>query len=198
MIRRERRRVIGGGRHAAAPELDDARPQHDDEGQDRRQPPLKTARCPKSDPLTHDEPQIEAARMDQDAFQDIRVTTQMRATHPAGVVEVRERAFDILAAAAHQAASPSAANPSAIAIHRRLGLRLLRPVASPTGGLRDVRAEAKGVEFHHDPIAGAALGSISDRRQVGARLVTEVNVILQRPLTAADGAATGTDDPLPF
>lgn len=41
-----------------------------DEGEDHRQSPLQAARRPESDQLTHDEPQIEAARVDQDALQD--------------------------------------------------------------------------------------------------------------------------------
>src|SRR5207244_2023312 len=98
MIRRERRRVIGGGRRTDAPELDDARPPHDDEGQHRRQPPLQTARRPESDQLTHDEPKIEAAGMNQQPLEDVLMTTQMRAAHAARVVDVRERALDPLTA----------------------------------------------------------------------------------------------------
>ena len=53
--------------------------------------------------MTHDEPEIEATRMNQEAFQDVRVAAQMRAPHPARVVEMRKRAFDPFAALAHQA-----------------------------------------------------------------------------------------------
>jgi hypothetical protein len=103
--------------------------------------------------LTHDEPEIEATRLNQQAFQDVGVTAQMRAAHAAGVVEMREGALDLLAALAHQSPSAWAANPPAIGIHRRLGGRLLRPVASPPIGFRHIGANAHGVEVHHRLIA---------------------------------------------
>ncbi len=91
-----------------------------------------------------DEPKIEATRMNQDALQDVRVTTQMRATHPPGDVDVGEGAFDILAASTQQPASSLSANPPSIAIHRRLGLRLLGPVATTASRLGHVGADADG------------------------------------------------------
>ena len=36
--------------------------------------------------MTHDEPEIEATRMNQEALQDVRVAAQMGAPHPARVV----------------------------------------------------------------------------------------------------------------
>ena len=48
--------------------------------------------------MTHDEPEIEATRMNQEALQDVRVAAQMGAPHPARVVEMRKRAFDPFAA----------------------------------------------------------------------------------------------------
>src|SRR5712691_9538081 len=87
---------------------------------------LEAARRAHPDHLTHEESEIEAADVNQDPFENIRVAAQMRAAHAPGVVGVREGAFHILAASTHQATSPTAANPSPIAIHRRLSLGLLR------------------------------------------------------------------------
>src|SRR5437870_11171935 len=87
--------------------------------------------------------------MNQEAFQNIRVAAQMRPTHAPRVIEMREGAFDPLAALAHQAPAASSANPATIAIHRRLGLGLLRPIASPAVRLRHVGADAHGVEVDH-------------------------------------------------
>ena len=72
-----------------------------------------------ADQVTHDEPEIEATRVNQEALQDIPVTAQMR-SHTPGVIEMRERAFDPLAALAHQVPAASSPNPATIAIHQRL------------------------------------------------------------------------------
>ena len=107
--------------------------------------------------MTHDEPEIEATGMNQEAFQNVCVTAQMGTAHAPGVIEMGERALDHLATSTHQAAAPSSPNPPAVAIHRRLGSRLLRPVASTPGRLRHVGANADGVEVHHRLITVIAL-----------------------------------------
>src|SRR5580700_7029692 len=91
--------------------------------------------------------------MDQQPLEDVGMTAQMRAAHPARLVEMREGAFDVLPASTHQPASPCATNPPTIAIHRRLGLRLVRPVASTPVGLGDVGPDARRVEVDHGLIA---------------------------------------------
>src|SRR6202049_754778 len=81
----------------------------------------------------------------------------MRATHPTGVVEMREGAFDPLAPSTHQATAARSTNPPPIGIHRDLGLRLLRPIAATTVRLRDVRPETYGRQLDHRLIAVIAL-----------------------------------------
>ena len=44
--------------------------------------------------------------MNQQAFQNVPVASQMRPSHPAGIVEMRERPFDQPAAPPHQAPAP--------------------------------------------------------------------------------------------
>jgi hypothetical protein len=51
-----------------------------------------------------------------------------------GVIEMRERALDQFAAPTHQTAAAWSTNPATIAIHRRLGLGHLLPVASTRPG----------------------------------------------------------------
>src|SRR5258708_23435990 len=97
------------------PTSDHAR-EHQQRGDDDAQAALQAARRPDADQMTHDEPEIESARMDQQSLEDVRVTPQMRPAHAAGVVEMRERAFDPFATLPHQAASPGPANPPAIAV----------------------------------------------------------------------------------
>ena len=100
-------------------------------------------------PIRHDEPEIEAASMNQETLQGIRMAAQMRTAHAARVVQVCEGALDSLAALAHQSASALSTNPAAIAVHRGLGLGSLRLVASPPIRLRNIGANVHGVEIDH-------------------------------------------------
>ena len=84
------------------------------------------------------------------------VAAQVRATHAAHVVHVREGAFDSFAALTHQAAPARSTNPPTIPVYGRLGLRLLRPFPSPAGRRGDIRADAEGVQFDHDAIKESA------------------------------------------
>ena len=103
--------------------------------------------------MTHDEPEIEATRMNQEALQDVRVAAQMGAPHPARVVEMRKRAFDPFAALAHQAAAASSPHPATIARHRRPGLGILRPITSPPVRLGHVGPDTPGVQVDQGLIA---------------------------------------------
>src|SRR5438132_4171486 len=96
--------------------------EHPERGDEDGGAVLQAARRAHTDHLTHDESEIEATDVNQVPFENIRVAAQMRAAHSACVVDVGERAFDRLPASTHQAPSAGAANPAAIAIHRRLGL----------------------------------------------------------------------------
>src|SRR5206468_3060298 len=131
-------------------------PEHANEeyngGHDSRRATLEPARRAAADLVTHDEPEIEASRMNQHALQDVGVSAQMRAAHPARLVQMRKGAFDPFAALAHQTASASTANSSSIPIHRRLSLWCVRPGAAAAVRLRDVGANAERVEFDHDAI----------------------------------------------
>jgi hypothetical protein len=59
--------------------------------------------------------------MNQQALEDIGVAAQMRAAHPARVVEMREGAFDPLAPLTHQAPAARATKPPPIGIHQGPG-----------------------------------------------------------------------------
>src|SRR5207244_3651558 len=101
--------------------------------------------------------EIEAAGVNQYPLENIFVAAQMCAPHAAGVVEVRERAFDALAALPHQAPSAWPAHASTIAIDGRLRVWFFRPVASAAVRLGDVRPDADRLEVHHRLIAVIAL-----------------------------------------
>ena len=89
--------------------------EHQKLGDDDRQAILQAARRAAADQVAHDQPEIEAPRMNQQALEDIRVAAQIRAAHPTGVVEMREGAFDPLAPLAHQAPAARSTNPPTLA-----------------------------------------------------------------------------------
>jgi hypothetical protein len=80
------------------------------------------ARCAKADRLTHDEPEIEPTGMNQEAFQNVRVTAQMGTAHAPGVIEMGERVLDHLAASRHRAAVPRSADPPTV-LHTTVVIR---------------------------------------------------------------------------
>ena len=98
MMRREHGPAVGGGRVDGAAEVRQARPQRDDHGQT----PLEAARRANTEACPHEEPQIESADVDEQSFQDVRVTPQMRPTQTTGLIEMRIRPFQVLAASPQQ------------------------------------------------------------------------------------------------
>src|SRR4051795_252531 len=98
----------------------DQGPQRHQRADHGRQAALEPSRRAHADQLTHDEAEIEASGMNQQALQDVRVPTQMRPPHPARVIDMREGPFDALAPLPHQAASAGATHATSIAIYRRL------------------------------------------------------------------------------
>jgi hypothetical protein len=50
---------------------------------------LQSARRAVTDQVAHDQPEVEASRMNQQALEDIRVAAQIRAAHATGVVDAR-------------------------------------------------------------------------------------------------------------
>ncbi len=68
-------------------------------------------------------------------------------------LEMRKRAFDPFAALAHQAAAASSPHPATIAIHRRPGLGILRPITSPPVRLGHVGPDTHGVQVDQGLIA---------------------------------------------
>src|SRR6202051_3246049 len=114
------------GRHAeiAANQRRGSAQEHQKRGHDSCRAILQPARRAAANQVAHDEPEIEAPRMNQQALEDISVATQMRAAHPTGVVKMREGAFDPLAPLTHQAPAARSTNPPTISIYRDLGCEL--------------------------------------------------------------------------
>jgi hypothetical protein len=98
------------------------------------EPPRQPARRADADQLTQEEPEIEAARVDQQSLADVRVAAQVHTAHPAGLVEVREGSFQALTAKPQQTQAACAANAPTIAVHRSARLRMVLPVPSSAIG----------------------------------------------------------------
>ena len=128
--------------------------------------PLQAARRANADQLPAQHAEVEAREVNQEALQDIAMSAQMRAPHPAGLVGMRKRSLDPLAAPAHQALAAGPPDAPTIRIDGRLGLRRLRPIAAAPIRLGDIRPDADGLQIHHDLITVIAL--VRDQR--GERL----------------------------
>lgn len=103
---------------------------------------LQAARRADANQPTHDQAEIEGARMNHRALQDVAMTTKVCATHATGLVGVSEPAFEILATPAQQTHAPGSANPPAVPVDGRSGRRFLAPAPSATLRLRSVGAHA--------------------------------------------------------
>src|SRR5689334_10861491 len=79
--------------------IDETGPQRHDEGQPRGHEALEATWGAGAQNLAHQQPEIEAAGMNQEPLQDVVVPTQMRATQAAGLVQMGVRAFEALTAA---------------------------------------------------------------------------------------------------
>jgi hypothetical protein len=87
---------------------------------------------------------------------------------PAGVIDVRKRPLDVLAAASHQLLPMWTADPAAIAVDGLLGLRLLGPAPAAAIGLRKVAADSEGLEGQQGVVA--VIAPIADERRRDGRL----------------------------
>jgi hypothetical protein len=117
------------------------------------EPALQPARRPDADQLAHERAEIEAAGMNQQAFSNVGVAAEVHATHPAGLIEMGEGAFQVLAVQAQQPQSAWAADAPTIAVHGVAGGRILFPVPPSTIRFGDVTADAHRLEIEQRLVA---------------------------------------------
>ena len=92
--------VLTGWGVIVAPEVDHACPHGDDERPDRRPAPLEATRRAHADQRSHEQAQVEGARVDEQSFEDVGVPAQMRpppnvtATRPIPVSDSRVQEWD--------------------------------------------------------------------------------------------------------
>src|SRR5882672_6657002 len=70
---------------------------------------LKTPRRPSPDHVPHQEAEVERAGVDDEPLHDVLMAAQVGAAKPAGVIDVRKGALDVLSTSAHQPLPASAA-----------------------------------------------------------------------------------------
>src|SRR5262249_59388633 len=120
--------------------------------------------------LPHENSEIERARVDQQAFEDVLMAAQVNPAQPAGVVDVSEGPLHVLTASTQQPLTSRSAHAPAIAVNGTLRVRGVRPAAAPTIRLGKVRPYADRVQIDHRliaviPLVGDKLG---ERRRRGA------------------------------
>src|SRR2546422_3481926 len=87
---------------------------------------LEPSRRAAAKPLPHENAEIEAARVDQQSFEDVPMPAQVAAAHAAGVVHVSKGSFDVLSAATQEPLAAHPAHAPSIAVDGSLRLRRVR------------------------------------------------------------------------
>src|SRR4030095_9931441 len=105
----------------------DQPPDNDDDRENRRSAALKTARRADSDQVPHEQPEVARRRMHQQTLRDVRVASQMRASEPAGLVEMRVGPFEEFTTTTEQTPAARATNAPPIGIDRVAGVGLIGP-----------------------------------------------------------------------
>ena len=115
----------------------------------RRRAALEAPRRADARQVPHEQPEIDAADLDEQPFQNVGMPAQMDAAHPAGLIEMRVWPFHQLAPLPQQPFPACASDPPAVGIHRVPRRRLALPVPSAAVRLRDVAADADGRKPDH-------------------------------------------------
>src|SRR4051812_21917237 len=115
--------------------------------QGRTEPSLQPSWRANADHLTHEEPEIEAARVDQQPLPNVAVAAEVHASHAAGFIEMGKRSFQAFTAEPQQSLTARASNATPIPVHRVARVGVLLPVPSPPIGFRDVAADAHSFEI---------------------------------------------------
>ena len=157
MTRRRPRRSINESWLMVPPESAEARPYGDEDGQDARGAALQAPWRADAEVLAHREPQVEAAAMNQQTLQDVVVSPQVRASHPAGLIEVGKRSLGEFRPSPPQASPAGASETAAIPMDGRVRIRRVRPIAPATVGFRNVRPQAHRSQVYHRLVAVIAL-----------------------------------------
>ena len=147
--------------------------------------------------------EIEGARVDQQPFEDVAMPAQVRAAHPARVIDVRERPLHVLPASPQQPLTARAAHPPAIAVHGPLRVRGRRPLPAAAIGLREVgpdperpenRAGSDCCDSPYRPTSAVGAGRLGGRQLFVAPTPCRERLVVSP--TSAPCRVTATSAPL--
>ena len=99
--------------------------------------------------MPHEQPEIDAADLEEQPFQDVGMPAQMDAAHPAGLVEMGVGPFQQFVPLPQQPCPEHAPNPRSVGMHRVPRRGLARPVPPAGIGFRDVTADADDCKPDH-------------------------------------------------
>jgi hypothetical protein len=108
-----------------------------------RRAALEAPRGPDARQLSHEQPEIGATDLQEQALQDVGMPAQMHPRHPPGFVEMRVGTFQQLASLPQQSLPTMPSNPSPVGIYRFLGGRLALPRAPTAIRLRHIAPDAE-------------------------------------------------------
>src|SRR6266852_9500531 len=91
------------------------------------QSPLESPWGPDPDPGPHHQAQVEAGGVNEEAFEDVRVTPEVGASHAPGFVQVRERTLDQLASHPLEPLPSLTTDTPSIGVHRLLSIDVVLP-----------------------------------------------------------------------
>src|SRR5215204_1342391 len=91
--------------------------EHQKGGHGGDEPTLQRARRADADQVAHEQAEIEATGLNQQALSNVGVAAEVHARHPAGLIEMGEGAFQALSAQAQQPQSACATDAPTIAVH---------------------------------------------------------------------------------
>ena len=89
----------------------------DQRAEDSRRTALQAPRRANARQLPHEQPEVEATDVHEQAFEDIGMAAQMHPAHAPGLVEMRVGPFHPFAALPQQALSTMTSNPPPVGIH---------------------------------------------------------------------------------
>ena len=111
---------------------------------------------------SHEQAQIQAAGVYQEALADVGVPSQMHAAQPPGLVEMRVGSLEPLPALAQQPPSAGPPNPPPVGIHGVADGELASPASAATVRLGHIAAQPQVGQRDHRLIAVAAI--VGDHR----------------------------------
>ena len=145
-------------------------------------PALKASGSAEADDLTHEEPEVASAGVDEYPLEDVRMAAQMHAPHTAGLVLVSKGPLEPFASLALHPLATIPPVPAAVRVHDGLQVLLALPATTTTVRLRDVAAKSQLGDVRENGVAVVPLvrNDLLDRGIVPGHRLHLLEGLLQR------------------